>query len=401
MEEYKISQDNIKKARWLLDQTRANGGLAPLDIDRFWAEQKISAANPFGEDIPQVPLGIMMSGECVYDELGIPEDYWRYDHDMDWKIQLNKAYNEISEKIVGRRLLSEYAPDSERQWPAYKTIADLFEAQNVWVKSSSSYWLQESAHNEDELKALLDRVDARIENIREFLLPENWDAEKARLNSLGVPPPRMHGIRGPVTFATSIYGPQRLIFLIYDNPDLASRFRDTIIRGLFAITDLIDSEAGFTPGSAPPGYSFSDDNCYLLTPDMYEFFGYPILKAIFEKYSPNPGDMRGQHSDSSMSHIVPILAKLNMTWVNFGPTVMVSEIRRHMPNTVINGQLAPFTFSRNEEENIVLEFLRDFNMAREHKGLCFATAGSINNGSRLTGMRLIMSAIQHFGRYDS
>jgi hypothetical protein len=29
------------------------------------------------------------------------------------------------------------------------------------------------------------------------------------------------------------------------------------------------------------------------------------------------------------------------------------------------------------------------------------TAGSINNGSRLTGMRLIMSAIQHFGRYDA
>ncbi|HHT28616.1 MAG TPA: hypothetical protein GXZ82_15435 [Firmicutes bacterium] len=46
------------------------------------------------------------------------------------------------------------------------------------------------------------------------------------------------------------------------------------------------------------------------------------------------------------------------------------------------------------------EFIRDYKMAREKRGLIFATAGSINNGSRLTGMRLIMSAIQHFGRYD-
>ena len=60
----------------------------------------------------------------------------------------------------------------------------------------------------------------------------------------------------------------------------------------------------------------------------------------------------------------------------------------------------PFTFSRNEEVNIVAEFLRDFEMTRETRGLSFTTAGSINNGSRLTGMRLIMAAIQRHGRYD-
>jgi len=40
-------------------------------------------------------------------------------------------------------------------------------------------------------------------------------------------------------------------------------------------------------------------------------------------------------------------------------------------------------------------------MARESRGLVFTTAGSVNNGSRLTGMRLIMAAVQRFGRYDS
>jgi hypothetical protein len=31
--------------------------------------------------------------------------------------------------------------------------------------------------------------------------------------------------------------------------------------------------------------------------------------------------------------------------------------------------------------------------------LRFSTAGSVNNGSRLTGMRLLMAAIQRHGRY--
>ncbi|MCE5198637.1 hypothetical protein LLG39_06650, partial [bacterium] len=185
-----------------------------------------------------------------------------------------------------------------------------------------------------------------------------------------------------------------------DNPGLAARFRDAILRAMLGIAQVLDEEAGLTPETARRGFGFADDNCYLLTPDMYEFFGYPILKAIFERFSPNPGDSRFQHSDSAMAHLLPLLGSLNMTGVNFGPTVSAAEIREHIPNAVIFGQLAPFTFSRNKEEQILGELFRDFEVSREHRGLIFATAGSINNGSRLTGMRLIMSAIQHFCRYD-
>ena len=45
------------------------------------------------------------------------------------------------------------------------------------------------------------------------------------------------------------------------------------------------------------------------------------------------------------------------------------------------------------------EFLRDYEMSRDRRGLVFETAGSINNGSRLTGMRLIISAIQECRGY--
>lgn len=381
----------------LLAETRAHGGLAPVDLDRFWADQEKARANPFGADIPQVPLGMLMSGECVYEELGVPVDFWRYAHDEPWRLALNKAYNDKAETIVGRRLLSEAPVQHHLQWPGTKTLADVFEAPRVW--QSESWWIEQSAHDPDELRALLDRVEARIPALRKFLLPPEWEPEKKRLREAGVKPPLYRSQRGPVTFATSIYGLENLMFLIMDEPALAARFRDTILAAMLAIARVLDEEAGYTPETAPHGFAFMDDNCYLLTPEMYEFFAYPILETILARYCYSPGDFRYQHSDSAMGHLLPVLGKLNLSGVNFGPTVRVDDIRRHMPGAVIQGQLAPFTLSRNDEPGIVAEFLRDFELTRASRGLLFTTAGSINNGSRLTGMRLIMATIQKYGRY--
>ena len=229
-------------------------------------------------------------------------------------------------------------------------------------------------------RALLDRVDRKLENLREVILPANWESEKRRLMAAGSKPGLYRWQRGPVTFATSIYGPERFLMLVLDNPDLTIRLRDTILRTMLQIARILDEEAGYTPQTAPHGFGFADDNCCLMTPDMYELFAYPIVKGMFDRYSPAPEDGRYQHSDSPMGHLLPILSRLNYTGVNFGPTVMASEIRKHMPRAVIDGQLAPFTLSRNEEPGIVLEFLRDHEMTRQTRGLKFSTAGSINNG---------------------
>ncbi|HNR33600.1 MAG TPA: uroporphyrinogen decarboxylase family protein [Candidatus Hydrogenedentes bacterium] len=387
--------EHTAMARDLVRQTQRSDGLAPVDLDRFWTDQAEALRDPFGKDIPQVPFGAILTGECVYDELGIPVDMWRYEHDHAWRLSVNKAYNDKAEHIVGRRILSEDLFDPDRQYPKTKGLHDVFEAENVW--RDQSWWLQQSVHTPDELESLLDRVERR--DIRGFILPAGWDREKKRLRAMGVEPPLYRGQRGPVTFATSIYGPENLIFLIIERPDLARRFSKAIRDTMLEIARVLDEEAGYTPESAPRGFSFCDDNCCLLTPDMYELFGYPVLEALFARYSPDPRDLRYQHSDSAMGHLLPLLGRLRLNAVNFGPTVMPAEIRQHLPQAVIYGQLAPFTYSRNEEENIVLEFLRDFDMIRETRGLVFATAGSINNGTRLASMRLAMAAIQRFGRY--
>lgn len=393
-----LSADDRKKVDSLLAEMRANDGLAPVDIEQFWADQEIAKADPFGEHIPQVPLGAICNWECTFEELGIEQDWQRYENDPDWAIGICKQYNELSEAIVGRRLLSETRPDPTRQWPATRQLHDVFEGKYVWEGGKAgSWWLMQAANTPDELRALLDRVDER--DIRSFILPDNWDEEKARLTELGVKPRLYRHQRGPCTFACSIYGSENMIFLCMDEPELARRFSKTILRVMLDIARVLDEEAGHTPETAPRNFSFADDNCCLFNPEMYELFGLPVLEGMFARYAPDPADRRYQHSDSAMGHLLPLLSRVDLTGTNFGPTLTVSEIREHLPNAVIEGQLAPFTYSRNEEANMVAEFLRDFAQARESRGLYFATAGSINNGSRLTGMRLLMATIQRYGRY--
>ncbi|MFI3212955.1 MAG: hypothetical protein R3Y24_06390 [Eubacteriales bacterium] len=72
-----------------------------------------------------------------------------------------------------------------------------------------------------------------------------------------------------------------------------------------------------------------------------------------------------------------------------------------MPTTRIDGQLAPFTFMNNNQEEIINEVKRDCEMAvnGKFKGLNIYTAGSINNGSSLESMRAVMWAIQEYGQY--
>lgn len=390
--------DHQRLAEALVREAHANNGLAPVDLPRFWADQDVSARDPFGAQIAQVPIeGCMATPECLFAELGVPEDWHRHAHDRAWVVQLSKAYNDKAEPIIGRRPLNEDPGDPTRAYPATAGLAGLFEAKKVW--HNESYWLMPSANTEDELKSLLDRVEARLTDLRAHLLPPDWDQEKRRLMALGVKPPAYRGQRGPVTFATSVYGIENLIYLIADNPDLARRFSRLILEAMQGLARVMDEEAGHTPETAPRGFWFCDDNCCLLTPEMYELFGYPVLKGIFERFCPKPGDSRYQHSDSAMGHLLPILGRLNLTGVNFGPTLTVTEIREHLPHAVVYGQLAPFTYSRNDEVGIVREFLRDFEQARAKRGLVFTTAGSINNGSRLTGARLIMAAVQRYGRY--
>lgn len=371
-----------------------------LDIEQFWKDEETAHKdNCFSKEAKQVAVGIRMSDECVFAELGEEGEPWGYTP-PDRRLELNKRYNEKALKIVGRKLLHESAPaPSDSRFPSYKQIGEVFGGEYVF--DGKTTWLKGRMETEEDLKKTLDKIDSM--NLRDFILPKNWESEKKRIyEKYGKLPGQFRGVRGPVTLATSVYGTENLLFLYYDNPDLYIRFSETIKKVIHEYINIFIEESGHTRETFTHGFSFSDDDSNLLTPEMYEQFGYPILKSVFGFTSPNPTDERYQHSDSAMGHIIPILSKLNLTGCNFGPTVTITEIRKHMKTTRIDGQLAPFTFMRNNESEITAEVKRDCEMAKLNnlRGLNLTTAGSINNGSLLTSLKTVMASIQKYGRYE-
>ena len=367
-----------------------------LDIEQFWKDEELTHQdNCFSPNAPQVALGIRMSNECVYAELGVEGHPWD-PIDPIRQAELNKRYNDKAEKIVGRRLLQERFETVH--FPYVKRIGEVFGSRYEYINHSE--WLHRCAQTPEELEKLLDHVDKL--DLRAFMLPPEWESEKKRIfEETGRKPSPMRHIRGPVTLACSLMGEENLIFLILDEPDLALRFAETIKRVIIRMGDIMDEEAGVKPEERGRyGFSFADDNCCLLNPEMYEFFGYPILRDVFAHFAPGENDSRYQHSDSAMGHLLPTLGRLGLTGVNFGPTVLVPEIRKYLPKARIDGCLAPFAFMRNDEDEIIAQVKRDCEAAKATgRGVNIATAGSINNGSLLSSMRLVMAAIQNFGRY--
>ena len=379
-----------------------------LDIEQFWKDDELAhKENCFSKEAPQVALGIRMSDECVFAELGEEGEPWGYTA-PERRYDLNCRYNEKAIQIVGRPLLKENKPlppekRPKVEIPSYRKIGEVFGGKYVF--DGSNTWLEGTVNDPDDLKKLLVSVRAMAndpEAFRKFVLPADWDEKcKAVYELYGERPKQFSNIRGPVTLATSVFGIEELTYLYYDDEDLYKEFADVIGDVVLAYIKLFIKESGNTYETFKHSFRFYDDDCYLLTPDMYADFGYPVLKRVFDFVCPDPEDFRYQHSDSAMAHLLPQLADFNLTACNFGPTITVQEIRKHMPRTRIDGQLAPFTFMKNNEAEIIAEVKRDCEAAKENdaRGVNIYTAGSINNGSLLTSMRTVMATIQKYGRY--
>ncbi len=367
--------------------------MADLDTAQFWRDDAKAHENNCFNEAPQIALGIRMSDECVFSELGEEGTPWM-PIPRQRRIELNRRYNDKAEKLVGLRLLQEDFPPEDAAFSEVRRIGEVFGGSYVYHNQTE--WLTQSVHSLPELEKLLDRVEKM--DLRTFMLPENWEPEKKRIHeNYGFRPSLVRHIRGPVTLACSIMGTEDFLFLIMDEPDIARRFSNAITSVTLGMARIMDEEAGTNSGETP-GFSFADDNCCLLTPGMYEMFGFPVLQKVFSHYSPLKGDKRYQHSDSAMGHLLPILGRLDLNGVNFGPTVLIPEIRRYLPNARIDGCISPMTFMRNDREGLEREVRRDCADALKYNGVKISTAGSINNGSSLESMRLVMRLIQQYGR---
>ena len=82
-----------------------DAAMLDVDLDQFWKDDELAHKdNCFSPDAPQVALGIRMSEECVFAELGEEGNPWGHTP-RERRLELNKRYNDKAERIVGRRLL--------------------------------------------------------------------------------------------------------------------------------------------------------------------------------------------------------------------------------------------------------------------------------------------------------
>jgi len=369
--------------------------LLPVDLEQFWKDDMLAHEdNCFSISAPQVAFGLRMSEECVLSEFGeeLDNPLW-IPPGRERRTELNKRYNDKAEKVVGIRLLREDFPPDAQQFPKIKRIGEVFGG--TYTIHDGSEWLNSDIKTYKQLENKLDEIDKL--NLREFILPADWDARcKTLYDDFGIKPESPVGIRGPVTLACSLLGVEDFIFLLYEEPELAERFSGTIADVIIGIVELMDKESG----EDSSGFEFYDDNCCMLNAELYESFGYPILKKIFDRFSPQSHHKRYQHSDSAMEHLLPVLGKLDLNGVNFGPTVTIDKIRKHLPKARIDGCISPITFMRDDRNGIIADVKRDCEMAKMFgRGVNITTAGSINYGSTLAGMRTAMWAICEYGRY--
>lgn len=376
-----------------------------LDVEQFWKDNEVALRdNCFCKDAKQVAFGFYLEDEAVIGELELPINPWAAVPPTEMT-EYKKRYNDKAERIIGKRVLDEN-PMPHQKYPPVKLHGEVFGGQ--YVIKNDLPWLMSDLKTPEDLEKELDRADERIRNLREFILPANWYSEKKRIfEETGETPDAFwygRRVRGPVTLAMSLYGVENTIMLMLDEPDLAHRFFDTIHRTLRGYIDIFNEEAG--PEKLEKmhyGYRFNDDFCCMLNAELYEEYAFPILQDIFDYTCPDRlVNCRFQHSDSEMAHLLPILGKLNFTQVNFGPTVLLDQIRKYMPDTCVEGCLSPMTLLTNDEEKIIAEVRRDCEMAKAlgTRGLKVATAGSVNCGTKLTSLRAVMYGIQKYGRFD-
>jgi uroporphyrinogen decarboxylase len=371
--------------------------LLPVDLERFWADNEQALQDPFCAANAQAAMSLTTTEGCLWDELGLAEDPAYY-HDAVYHVELNRRYNDRAEEVVGRRLLPEFFIPPEEQLPRPLRIEEIFGSEIFRVAGSGTIgeadWVKESIHTIGQLEERIEQVAAL--DLRAMLFPPGFDDALERLRGQYGLDVQLGGhIRGPVTAAMSLCGVENLIMWLYDYPSTMERFRDLFAAKIVELCLLLRQATG-----APlRGFSFADDNCAMLNTRLYERFALPILQHVFSVFSPDDGDRRFQHSDSAMEHLLPLLARCHLTGCNFGPTVRPGAIRRHLPRTIIQGQLPPFTFSRGTPEEIAAAVASDIREVGYDGGLVVDTAGSVNPGSSLAGLRGAMHAIQTLGRY--
>ena len=360
-----------------------------LDLDAFWNENAASSGKPFSTDKPRCPVALPVDDHWLLEEMQVPSTV-RYYRDAEYRAQVNKACNDRLEEAIGVRRF----PEDVGSRPPLR-IEEVFGSHQELTEGGTP-WLEPGVKSIEELRELVERVQKLSDRELEELVFADGRSVAAEALDAGRPKRMTPWSRGPATIATSVMGTTEYLYAIVDYPAVMEQFYECLTTTLIRYQRLMERRrnVSFT------GYAWLDDNCCLVSPELYERFCLPMMARVFAEFAPDPSAWRFQHSDSAMAHLLPILAMQRLHGVNLGPTLSVQEIRQHMPRTEIHGQVAPMTLRNGTLADVVAEVQRDFAGAGADGGLLITTAGSISAGTSLEAIRGLMWAVQEQTRYQ-
>jgi uroporphyrinogen decarboxylase len=355
-----------------------------LDVEEFWEENAECGA--FTENKPRCSASFATDDHWLFEFVeGVSTV--RYYKDKDYRDGLHRQVNTITEEHVGKAFFDE---DTWATTP--RRIENLFGSTFAYHEGSTP-WLTEATEDPDVFAEILDRAEDT--DLEAWSLTEDYRGEWDNRKRSGKRPPKLgRGGRGPATIMTSVLGTERALFWMLDHPDLMRRFRDVLARQMVGLNTALRAFSD----NHETGWWITDDNCCLLSPDLYREFCYPVLETVLDALA--PGDAtRHQHSDSAMAHLLEQQYELGIRSVNYGPEVDVAEIREKMPDAQIHGHLPPFLLRNDGPDDIEERIVSDFEKAGEGGGLNVTTAGSLAAGTGVGRMRWFMKVVQERCRY--
>jgi len=354
-------------------------------MEAFWEENRLCFKFP-STDKPRVPVSIGFGGDWICEFLKIPMDKYHSDYVVQQNARLRAG--EITKREVGLGI----GPGID-----FGVVMDasIYGGKIIYDESSPP-WIAPVVLEPKDVYKLADKMD-KCDNLLELgLLPKFFRWRERLEQDFGIKPHQEGGgIKGPATIAGQLCGFSNFLLWLYTNPDEMKFLAELIVRtSIRYLRQLREVTGGFFHG-----LGLASDLSGLMSPQHYEEFCFPADKTLFDTLAP-PGSHRGYHADSDMRKHLKYMNALNLTWVNFGPTLSAPQIRREIPHATIQGHIPPKLLWQGSPEDVIECAKRDLRAA-DDGNLILSTAGSLAPGTPFENIKALCWAAHYYGRYKN
>ncbi|MBC7092356.1 MAG: uroporphyrinogen decarboxylase, partial [Nitrososphaeria archaeon] len=161
------------------------------------------------------------------------------------------------------------------------------------------------------------------------------------------------------------------------------------IRWLKAQLELIKDSIGIFVLDDIPG---------LLSPKLFEEFGYPALKSVFQEFQDK---VRAFHCDSNTSHILEKLCDTGFQIFNFSHLMDIADVKNRVGNKIcLMGNIPPLeVLSRGSPENVFEASRQCIMKAKNGFGYVLSAGGGVPSAVPLENIDAMVRAVKQYGKY--